>query len=144
MYLHYSLLLIVNNYELVIFVSLFKWYKTYTCNYIYLQLFIYFVIVNLLLINIFRIFFLLILPPLNWNPSSATASSTWLTNRCTDPSTWLTHQLGKDVGCKVLQFIHTMKIQKVLGYKTLGSTNGAASSKERWTRTYVSDHNMLE
>ena len=63
MYLHYSLLLIVNNYELVIFVSLFKWYKTYTCNYIYLQLYIYFVIVNLLLINIFRIFFLLILLP---------------------------------------------------------------------------------
>ena len=63
MYLHYSLLLTVNNYELVIFVSLFKWYKTYTCNYIYLQLYIYFVIVNLLLINIFRIFFLLILLP---------------------------------------------------------------------------------
>ena len=34
-----------------------------------------------------------------------TASNTWLTNRCTDPSMWLDHQLEKDVGCKVLQFI---------------------------------------
>ena len=33
------------------------------------------------------------------------ASSTWLTNICADPSTWLNHQLKKDVGCKVLQFI---------------------------------------
>ena len=32
---------------------------------------------------------------------------------------WLTHQLEKYAGCKVLQFIHTMKIQKLLGYKTL-------------------------
>ena len=34
-----------------------------------------------------------------------TAPNTWLTNRCTDPSTRLDHQLEKDVGCKVLQFI---------------------------------------
>ena len=33
------------------------------------------------------------------------APSTWLTNRCADFSTWLNHQLEKDVGCKVLQFI---------------------------------------
>ena len=33
-----------------------------------------------------------------------TAPSTWLTN-CTDPSMWLNHQLEKNVGCKVLQFI---------------------------------------
>ena len=33
-----------------------------------------------------------------------TAPSTWLTN-CTDPSTRLDHQLEKDVGCKVFQFI---------------------------------------
>ena len=50
-----------------------------------------------------------------------TAPSTWLTNWCTDPSTWLTHQLEKDVGCKVLQFIQTMKIKKLLGYKILGA-----------------------
>ena len=34
-----------------------------------------------------------------------TAPSTWLTNRCADPNTWLNHQLEKDVGYKVLQFI---------------------------------------
>ena len=34
-----------------------------------------------------------------------TAPITWLTNRCADPSTWLNHQLEKNVGCKVLQFI---------------------------------------
>ena len=34
-----------------------------------------------------------------------TASSMWLTNRCTDPSMRLDHQLEKDVGYKVLQFI---------------------------------------
>ena len=39
MYLHYSLLLIVCNYELVIFVSLFQWYEIYICNYISLQFF---------------------------------------------------------------------------------------------------------
>ena len=32
------------------------------------------------------------------------APSMWLTN-CADPSTRLSHQLGKDVGCKVFQFI---------------------------------------
>ena len=72
-----------------------------------------------------------------------TAPSTWLTNRCTDLSTWLTHQLEKDVGYKVFQFIHTMKITKLLGYKTLRRTNAASSSRERWTRAYVSSHNML-
>ena len=71
------------------------------------------------------------------------APSTWLTNRCTDPSMWLTHQLEKDVGCKVLQFIHMMKIKKLLGYKTLWRTNITASSRERWTRAYISGHNML-
>ena len=57
MYLHYSPLLIVFNYELVIFVFLFQWYEMYICNYISLQFFIYFVIVNLWSINIFRLFF---------------------------------------------------------------------------------------
>ena len=47
--------------------------------------------------------------------------------QCTDPSMRLTHQLEKDVGCKVLQFIHTIKITKLLGYKTLWYTNTAAS-----------------
>ena len=50
-----------------------------------------------------------------------TTPSTWLTNRCTDLSMWLTHQLEKDIGYKVLQFIQTMKIKKLLYYKTLGT-----------------------
>ena len=43
----------------------------------------------------------------------------------------VTHQLEKDVGYKVFQFIHTMKIKKLLDYKTLWHTNTIASSKER-------------
>ena len=80
----------------------------------------------------------------NWTCSVVTIShfqciapSTWLTNRCADPSTRLNHQLEKDVGYKVLQFINMMKITKLFGYKTLGCTNAAASSRERWARTYV-------
>ena len=72
------------------------------------------------------------------NHFQCTTLSMWLTNRCTDPSTWLTHQLEKNVGCKVLQFINTMKITKLLGYKTLRHTNAAASSRERWTRATLS------
>ena len=72
------------------------------------------------------------------------APSTWLTN-CVDPSTQLNHQLEKDVGCKVLQFIQTMKIKKLLGHKTLRCTSTAASSRERWTRANsVSGHNLHE
>ena len=63
-----------------------------------------------------------------------TAPSTWLTNWSTDSSTWLTHQLKKDVGCKVLQFIHMMKIIMLLGHKILQHTNAAASLRERWIR----------
>ena len=37
----------------------------------------------------------------------------------------------KIVGCKILQFIHTMKIKKMLGHKTLRCTNTATSSRER-------------
>ena len=39
------------------------------------------------------------------SPFQCTAPSMWLTNRCADPSTRLHHQLEKDVGSKVLQFI---------------------------------------
>ena len=53
------------------------------------------------------------------------------------------HQLEKDVDCKVLQFINMTKITKLLGYKTLLRTNVATSSRERWTKAYVSNHNML-
>ena len=46
-----------------------------------------------------------------------TASNTWLTNRCTDPSMWLDHQLEKDVGCKVLQFITQWRLWNSLVIK---------------------------
>ena len=81
----------------------------------------------------------------NWTCSVATISpfqcmalSMWLTNRCTNPSTRLNHQLRKDVGCKVLQLLNTMKFMKLLGHKTLWCINIATFSIERWTRTYVS------
>ena len=54
----------------------------------------------------------------------------WLTN-CVDPSTWLQTPTKKVVGCKVLQFIHTMKIKKMLGHKTLRCKYIATSSRER-------------
>ena len=67
------------------------------------------------------------------------ASSTCLTNSmCRSQYATLTHQLEEDVGCKVLQFINTMKITKLLGYKTLRYTNTTASWREKWTRAYVS------
>ena len=88
----------------------------------------------------------------NWNCSVVTISpfqcmalSMWLTNRCADPSMWLDHQFEKDVGCKVLQFIQTMKIKKLLGHKTLRYTNTAVSLRERWTReNSISSHNLYE
>ena len=62
--------------------------------------------------------------------SDARLPSTWLTN-CTDPSTRLQSPTKKVVGCKVLQFIHTMKIKKMLGHKTLRCIYTATSSRER-------------
>ena len=57
------------------------------------------------------------------------------------PSTWLTvaqipvrdfkTPTEKIVGCKVLQFIHTMKIKKMLGHKTLRCKYTTTSSRER-------------
>ena len=62
--------------------------------------------------------------------SDAWLPSTWLTN-CTDPSTRLQSPTKKIVGCKVLQFIHTMKIKKMLGHKTLWCKYTTTSSRER-------------
>ena len=68
----------------------------------------------------------------------------YVTNQSMYGSKYMTnHQHEKDVGCKVLQFINTMKIMKLLGYKTLQHTNAAASTRERWTRAFVSGYNML-
>ena len=62
--------------------------------------------------------------------SDARLLSTWLTN-CADPSTYLQSPTKKVVGCKVLQFIHMMKIKKMLGHKILRCTYTTTSSRER-------------
>ena len=62
--------------------------------------------------------------------SDARLPSTWLTS-CADPSTRLQTPTKKIVGCKVLQFIHTMKIKKILGHKTLRCKYTATSSREK-------------
>ena len=78
------------------------------------------------------------------NLSFSMHGSQYVTNQLIHGSKYMTnHQLEKNVGCKVLQFINTMKITKLLGYKTLRYTNLLASSRERWTRAYVSNHDML-
>ena len=56
--------------------------------------------------------------------------STWLTN-CADASTQLQSPTKKVVSYKVFQFIHTMKIKKILGHKTLRCTYPATSSREK-------------
>ena len=56
--------------------------------------------------------------------------STWLTS-CADSSTRLQSPTKKIVSCTVLQFIHTMKIKKMFGHKTLRCTYTTTSSKER-------------
>ena len=73
----------------------------------------------------------------NWTYSVVTVPffdarfpSTWLTS-CADPSTWLQTPTKKIFGCKVLQFIHTMKIKKMLGHKTLRCKYTATSLGER-------------
>ena len=63
--------------------------------------------------------------------------STWLTS-CADPSTRLQIPTKKVAGYNVLQFIHTMKIKKMLGHKTQRCTYIATSSQEWWTRARTS------
>ena len=41
----------------------------------------------------------------------------------------------KIVGYKVFQFIHTMKIRKLLGHKTVQCKYTTTSSRERWTKS---------
>ena len=64
------------------------------------------------------------------SPFRCTTPSTWQTNYA-DPSTRLQSPTKKVVDCKVLQFIHTMKIKKMLGHKTLRCTYTATSLRER-------------
>ena len=76
-------------------------------------------------------------PISNWTCSVVTIPlsderfpSIWLTN-CADLSMRLQTPTKKVVGCKVLQFIHTMKIKNMLGHKTLRCKYKATSSRER-------------
>ena len=58
--------------------------------------------------------------------------SQYMTNQSMHGSKYVTnHQLEKDIGYKVFQFINMMKITKLLGYKTLRRTNAVTSSSER-------------
>ena len=73
----------------------------------------------------------------NWTCSVVTVPlfdtrlpSTWLIN-CTNPGSRLQSPTKKIVSCKVLQFIHTMNIKKMLGHKTLRCKYIATSSRER-------------
>ena len=63
--------------------------------------------------------------------------STWLTSSA-NPSTQLQTPTNKVVGCKVLQFIHTMKIKKMFGHKTQKCTYTATSSQEWRTKARTS------
>ena len=84
-------------------------------------------------------------PTPNWtcsysdNLSFSMHGSQYVTNQSMHRFKYVTnHQLEKNVDCKVFQFINMMKITKLLGYKILRYTNAAASSREEWTRAYVS------
>ena len=68
------------------------------------------------------------------NLSFSMHGSQYVTNQSIHRFKYVTnHQLEKDVSCKVLQFINTMKITKLLGYKILRRTSATASLRERWT-----------
>ena len=71
------------------------------------------------------------------SPFDARLPSTWLTS-CADPSTQLQSSTKKVVGYKILQFIHTMKIKKMLDHKTQRCTYTATSSQEWWSRARTS------
>ena len=64
------------------------------------------------------------------SPFDVRLPSTWLTN-CADPNTRLQSLTKKVVGCKIFEFIHTMKIKKILDQKTLRCTYTVTSSRER-------------
>ena len=62
--------------------------------------------------------------------SDARLRSTWLTVARIPIRDFKT-PIKKIFGCKVLQFIHTMKVKKILGHKTLRCKYTATSSRER-------------
>ena len=78
-----------------------------------------------------------LIPIPNWTCSVVIVplSNAWLPNtcltNCTDPSMRLQSPTKKIVDCKILQFIHMMKIKKILGHKTLRCKYMATSSRKR-------------
>ena len=60
-----------------------------------------------------------------------------------DP-TWGTLQLEEDVGCKVLQFIQTMKIKKLLVTIPLAQRHNSFYKEYDELGQIVSSHNMHE
>ena len=90
------------------------------------------------------------IPISNWTCSIVTIShfqcmppSTWLINRCTDLSTRLYHQLEKDVGCKVLQFITWWKSRSYLVTKPYGVQTQQLLQEKDELGHMSSVHNML-
>ena len=72
------------------------------------------------------------------------APSTWLTN-CTDPSMRLQSPIRESCWLQSSSVHHTVKIEKMLGHKSLRCTNTATSTQNRWSRANsISGHNLLE
>ena len=73
-----------------------------------------------------------------------TAPSTWLTNYA-NPNTRLQSPTREGCWLQNSSIHHTMKIEKLLSYKSLQCTNTATSSQESWTRANpVFGHNLFE
>ena len=71
-----------------------------------------------------------------------TTPSLWLTN-CADPSTRLNHQLEKDVGCKVLQFITWWRSWSCLVTKPYGAQTQQLLQEKDELGHMSSVHNIL-
>ena len=66
----------------------------------------------------------------NNSPFDVWLPSTWLTN-CMDLSMQLQSPTKKVIGCKTLQFIHTMKLLCMFGHETLRCIYTTVSSREK-------------
>ena len=88
----------------------------------------------------------------NWTCSVVTIShfqcttlNMWLTNRCANTSTQLNHQLEKDIGCKVLQFITRWRLRSSLVTKSYGAQiQQLLQEKDELGKNSVSGHNLHE
>ena len=67
-----------------------------------------------------------------------------MTNQSMHGSKYVTNQLEKDIGCKVLQFIQTMKIMKLFGYKMFGTKTQQLLQEKDELGKIVSSHNMYQ